>query len=80
MNKKLRQAVRNAEIKLNEASCAVQSIGRHLTFCRFRGEEPQVNTCNGDDIILEYYGREMPIEDAISRMESVGYITPDDFL
>ena len=80
MNKKLRQAVKNAEVKLNEASCAVQNIERHLTFCRFRGEEPHVSACNGDEIILEYYGREMPIECAIARMESVGYITPEDFI
>lgn len=80
MNKKLRQAVKNAEVKLNEASCAVQSIERYLTFCRFSGEEPHVSACNGDEIIIEYYGREMPIEDAIARVESIGYITPDDFL
>ena len=80
MNKNLRKAVQLAEQKLNEASCAVQSIESHLTFCRFSGTEPQVSVCNGDEIILEYYGREMPIEDAIERMEQVGYITPDDLL
>lgn len=80
MNKKLRQAVKKAEMKLNEASCAVQNIERYLTFFRFSGTEPQVTACNGDEIILEYYGREMPIEDAIERMEIVGYITPDDFI
>ena len=80
MNKKLRQSVKTAETKLNEASCAVQNIERYLTFSHFRGEEPQVTACNGDEIILEYYGREMPIECAIERMESVGYITPYDFI
>lgn len=80
MNKKLRQAVKNAEMKLNEASCAIQNIERHLTFCRFGEIEPQVTACNGDEIILEYYGREMPIETAIERMEYSGYITPNDFI
>ena len=80
MNKKLRQAVKLAESKLNEASCAIQSIDRHLTFARFGNIEPQVSACNGDEIILEYYGREMSIEDAIARMEETGYITPDDFI
>lgn len=79
MNKKLRKTVKDAELKLNEAECAVQNIERYLTFCRFRGGEPQVSACR-DGIILEYYGREMPIEDAISRMESAGYITPADFI
>ena len=79
MNKKLRYAVKKAETKLNEASCAVQNIERYLTFSRFDRDEPQVSACNGDEIILEYYGREMPIEIAIERMEQYGYITPDDF-
>lgn len=79
MNKNLRKAVRLAEQKLNEASCAIQSIEPHLTFHRFGRITPQVSACNGDEIILEYYGREMPIQDVIARMEEVGYITPDDF-
>ena len=80
MNKKLRYAVKNAEAKLNEASCAIQNIERYLTFVRFDNTEPQVSACNGDEIILEYYGHEMPIEDVIARMEEAGYITPDDFI
>lgn len=79
MNKKLRNAVKEAEKKLNEASCAVQSIESHLVFCGFGGTLPQVSACNGDEIILEYYGREMPIEEAIERMEDYGYITHDCF-
>ena len=80
MIKKLRCAVKKAETKLNEASRAVQCIGKYLTFARFNGDTPQVSVCNGDEIILEYYGREMPIETAIERMEEYGYITPDDFI
>ena len=79
MNKKLRNAVKHAELKLNEADCAVQNIERYLTFAHFNQNEPQVTACNGDEIILEYYGREIPIESAIEIMEYSGYITPDDF-
>ena len=79
MSTELRKAVKKAEEKLNEASCAVQSIEKHLTFCSFSGQEPQVTACNGDEIILEHYGREMPIEEAIERMETAGFITPYDF-
>jgi hypothetical protein len=79
MNKRLRKAVKLAEQKLNEASCAVQNIERFLTFARFDRDEPQVSACNGDEIILEYCGREIPIETAIDIMEYAGYITPDDF-
>ncbi len=81
MNKKLRKAVQKASDKLNEADCAVQVIERHLTFSRFDGQEPHVSVCNGShEIILEYQGREMPIEEAIERMEEYGYITPSDFV
>ena len=80
MNKKLRYAIKKAEMKLNEASCAVQSIESHLIFARFNGVTPQVSACNGDEIILEYYGREIPIETVIDIMEERGYITPDDFV
>ena len=80
MNKKLRKAVKDALSKLNEANCAVQNIERYLTFACFNRDEPQVTACNGDEIILEYYGREIPIERAIEIMEYSGYITPDDFI
>lgn len=80
MNKQLRNAVKKARCKLNEASGAVQCIEKYLTFHRFSGDTPQVSACNGDELILEYYGRELPIEVAIERMEDYGYITPDDFI
>ena len=80
MNKKLRNAVEKAKMKLNEASCAVQEIETHLTFAQFNGDTPRVGACNGDEIILVYYGREMTVEDAIEIMEDYGYITPDDFI
>ena len=79
MNKGLRKAVKKAEQKLNEADCAVQSIETHLCFSGFGDIEPQVTACNGDEIILEYLGREMPITEVIERMEEYGYITPNDF-
>lgn len=78
-DKGLRNAVKKTEEKLNEASCAVQSIEQYLTFCGFGEIKPQISACNGDEIILYYYGEEMYIEDAIERMESVGYISRDDF-
>ena len=79
MNVKLRKTVKKAESKLNEASCAVQCIEKYLTFARFDIVTPQVSACNGGEIILEYYGRELPIKTAIEIMEDSGYITPDDF-
>jgi len=80
MNKNLRDAVAKAEQKLNEANCAIQAIEPHLTFARFGSEKPKVTACSGDGIILEYRGREIPIKDAIKRMEEYGYILPDDFV
>lgn len=80
MNKNLRQAIKNAEEKLNKASFALQDIEGHLTFYRFGKEKPQITTCNCNKIILEYYGKEIHIKDVLDIMENVGYITPEDFL
>jgi SOS response regulatory protein OraA/RecX len=79
MNKRLRNSVSKAFRKLNEADLAVQAIERHLVFSGFRGDEPFVSACSGGEIILEYKGFEMSIEEAIERMEEYGYISRSDF-
>ena len=81
MNKKLRESVKAASDKLNEAECAVQRISKYLCFSGFFGDEPVVSDANGShEIFLVWNGSEMPIDDAILRMEEYGYITPDDFI
>ena len=81
MNKKLRKAVKTASDKLNEAECAVQCISKYLCFSGFFGDEPVVSDANGShEIFLVWNGEEMPIEEAIERMEEYGYITPDCFI
>jgi hypothetical protein len=79
MNKRLRNSVAKALKKLNEAESAVQAIETHLTFSGFRGDEPCVSVCSGGEIILEYKGFEMSIEEAIERMEKYGSIRRSDF-
>lgn len=79
MNKRLRNSVTRAFKKLNEADCAVQTIENHLIFSGFKGDEPNVSVCSGSEIILEYKGFEMSIEEAIERMEEYGYISRSDF-
>ena len=79
MNKRLRNSVTKALRKLNETECAVQVVETHLVFSGFRDDEPHVSACNGCEIILEYKGFEMSIEEAIERMEEYGYISRSDF-
>lgn len=79
MNKRLRNSVTKAFRKLTEAESAIQVIDTHLVFSGFRGDKPQVSACNGGEIILEYKGFEMSIEEAIERMEEYGYISRSDF-
>ena len=79
MNKRLRNAAAKALKKLKEADCAVQAIEKHLTFSGFRDDEPNVTACSGEEIVLEYKGHEMSIEEAIERMEEYGYISRSDF-
>lgn len=77
---KLRNALAKALSKLTEAECAVSALQPFFTFREFyAGEEPQVTACSGGEIILEYKGHEMSIEEAIERMEDYGFISKYDF-
>lgn len=80
MNKRLRNAIKKAEHKQNEADIALQSICKHLAFSGFRNNEPNLSMASGNEIILEWNGSEMNVNEIIDRMESRGYITPDDFV
>ncbi|MDM8242866.1 hypothetical protein QUW47_13475 [Phocaeicola barnesiae] len=79
MNKRLRNAIKKAEDKQNEADLALQAVYKNLAFSGFRGDEPSLSMASGNEIILELNGSEMNVNQIIDRMESVGYITPDDF-
>lgn len=76
----LRKLVNVAESKESELSFALQDIERHLVFCSFGSETPNVSMCTGGEIILEYQGSELDIKKAIELMEEVGYIAKDDFI
>lgn len=76
----LRKALAKASSKLNEAECAVSALQPFFVFHNFFDEEePQVTSCSGSEIILEYRGYEMPIEKAIKIMEDCGFISKSDF-
>lgn len=77
---KLRNALAKALSKLTEAECAVSALQPFFVFHNFFDEEePQVTACSGGEIILEYKGHEMTIEEAIERMEDYGFISKSDF-
>ena len=81
MNKKLRNAIKKAENKQNEADLALQSIWEHLAFSGFKDDnEPILSMASGNEIILEWNCSEMDANEIIDCMESAGYITPDDFI
>lgn len=79
MNKKLRNAIKKAEDKQNEADLALQAIFKHLTFSGF-SNDLNLSIASGNEIILEFNSSEMNVHEIIDRMESVGYITPNDFI
>ena len=56
MNKKLKNAIKKAENKQNEADLALQSIWGHLAFSGFRDNEPNLSMASGNEIILEWNG------------------------
>ena len=76
----LRKALAKALSKLTEAECAISALQPFFVFHNFfEEEEPQVTACSGGEIILEYKGHEMSIEEAIERMENYGFISKSDF-
>ena len=79
MNKTLRKAVAVATSKLNEAELAVQNLQKFFSFKGFGEVKPRVSSSNSGDIIIEYCGYEMDINEAIERMEEYGYIAKTDF-
>lgn len=54
MNKRLRNAIKKAENKQNEADLALQSIWKHLAFSGFRDIEPNLSMTPGNEIMLEW--------------------------
>ena len=81
-NKLLYKTLAKAYKLLAEAEDTVSKINTFLCFEGFEENNiPLASACNGsNEIILEFNGSEIFIEDAISIMEDKGYITPDDFL
>lgn len=79
MKKELRKAVQRAFDLDNKLSIAIQKIESLIVYKGFN-IEPQASMCHGGELILEYLGREIFIEQAIQIMETRGYISPNDFL
>lgn len=75
---RLRDAIVRAYDLHHQADSAISIVASLLTFRDF-DDEPTTSITSSDEMILEWNGYEMPIESALSIMESVGYIHPTDF-
>lgn len=81
MYKSLRSAIEKAEKKTNEANIALQAVNKYINFRGFKeDDEPELSMCSGDELIIEWHGRELNRNQIIDYMENVGYIAPNDFL
>lgn len=77
---RLRSAIVRAYDLHHEADSAISIAASLLVFRDFDyGDEPVASITSSDEFILEWHGYEIPIETAVSIMESVGYIQPIDF-
>lgn len=57
MNKKLRNAIKKAEEKQNEADLALQAVFKHLTFSGF-SNDPNLSMASGNEIMtfgMDFY-------------------------
>lgn len=79
INKTFRNAVQAAYNAQRKADAALQEVNRLLKHEGFGWNYPNASICAGEDFIVEYIGKEMTIEDAIDKMETRGYIIPEDF-
>lgn len=76
----IRKLVKRAEEIENELSGVLQNIGKELVFRDFQDDMPNVTLCGGSEIIVEYHGSEIDINEAIDIMEKVGYISKNNFI
>ena len=77
---RLRSAIVRAYDLHHEADSAVSIAASLLVFRDFDyGDEPVASITSSDEFILEWHGYEIPIETAVTIMESVGYKQPTDF-
>lgn len=80
INKTFRKAVQTAYNAQHKADVALQEVNRLLKHKGFGWNNPNASICAGEDFIVEYIGKEMTIEDAIDKMETRGYLIPEDFI
>lgn len=80
INKTFRKAVQVAYKTQRKADAALQEVNNLLKHEGFGWNYPNASICAGEDFIVEYVGKEMTIEDAIDKMETRGYIIPEDFI
>ena len=79
MSKKFIKAVRTAYLTQRKADAALQEVNRLLKHEGFGEDVLNASICAGEDFIVEYIGKEISIEEAINKMETRGYIIPEDF-
>ena len=77
---RLRNAIARAYDLHHQADSAVSVVASLLVFRDFDYVgEPIASVTSSDEMILAWYGHEMPIESALDIMERTGYIRPTDF-
>lgn len=82
MKKKLKDAVIIAESKQLEADMALGEVYELIKFVGFKeDDEPNnISICSGYEIILEWHGKECPVNAFVQAMETKGYVSPEDFV
>ena len=60
---------------------AEEQVSKFLKYKDFEDcyNVPKASMCGDCSLIVEWSGKEIPIEEAISIMEGRGYIVPEDF-
>lgn len=79
-SRKLRSSIEKAYTLQNAIDSQLQIIERQFIYKGFLDEDlPSASMCTGGELILEYHGSEIFVEEAVKLMELYGYISPNDF-
>ncbi|MGL5690396.1 MAG: hypothetical protein ACRDD8_06180 [Bacteroidales bacterium] len=76
---KIKRAVAKAHKLANDAEIQISVVFKMMVFSDDFDTTPNVSMCHGGELIVEYMGSEIFIEEAIDIMSKRGYIKPSDF-
>lgn len=78
--KGLRNAIANAEERIEQLRSAMNEIENRICWSGFKDEFPEISICSSYKLQFMYQDKVLPMHYALEYMEEYGFITPSDFI